>query len=193
MAIPLPFTWPYLLIFWTAYVWVFIPEYRIIALAPETTEDRGSLGVVLAGFSAAVASAFLLSFFAPWAALPGNRFVWFFVGVPTLIAGGLLRRHCFRVLGAFFTATVAVHAGQRVIEAGAYRWLRHPSYSAALLMVLGIALSLGNWLGVVASSGIAFLAYSHRARIEERALLASLGAPYARFLATRKRFVPFIY
>lgn len=193
---PLPFTWPYVLVFWTVYVWVFIPEFRILRRTPLSrpapAEDRGSLRVVLAGFSLATFAAFLLPFVAHQATLPGNRIVWFFIGVLTLLSGGLLRRHCFRVLGTFFTGAVTIQPGHRVIESGAYRWVRHPSYSAALLIVLGIALSLGNWLGVVVSFGTAFLAYSYRAHVEERALLSSLGAPYARFMATRKRFIPFL-
>ena len=197
MTTPLPFTWPYALIYWPIYVWIFVPEFRVVgrpALStPVPAEDRGSLRVVLVGFSVAILAAFLLSFVAQQATLPGSRFAWFCIGVLTLIAGSLLRRHCFRVLGTYFTGAVTIQTGHRVIESGAYRRVRHPSYSAALLIVLGIALSLGNWLGVVVSFVIAFLAYSYRARVEEQALLASLGAPYARFMATRKRFIPFVY
>jgi len=196
MTTPLPFTWPYFLVFWPIYVWVFIAEFRIVGRAalstPTPAEDRGSLRVVLAGFGIAIFAAFLLAFVAPQAAFPGNRSVWFFIGVLTLISGSLLRRHCFRVLGTFFTGAVTIQAGHRVIESGAYRWVRHPSYSAALLIVLGIALSLGNWLSVVVSFVVAFLAYSYRAHVEEQALLSSLGAPYAQFMAARKRFIPFI-
>ena len=58
---------------------------------------------------------------------------------------------------------------------------------------LGIALSLGNWLSVLIAVGCAFPAYAYRAHVEEQALLTSLGAPYARFMATRKRLIPFVY
>ncbi|HXO22541.1 MAG TPA: isoprenylcysteine carboxylmethyltransferase family protein [Thermoanaerobaculia bacterium] len=197
MPTPLPFTWPYFLVFWPILVWVFIPEFGVVARAslnaPPAPEDRGSLQVILVGFSIAMFAAFGLSFVAPQAALPGNPSVWFFLGVLTLISGGLLRRHCFRVLDTFFTGVVTIQADHRVIESGAYRWVRHPSYSAALLIILGIAISLGNWLSVVVSFVIAFPAYSYRAHVEEQALLSSLGAPYAQFMATRKRFLPFIW
>jgi protein-S-isoprenylcysteine O-methyltransferase Ste14 len=98
-----------------------------------------------------------------------------------------------RVLGTFFTGAVTIQADHRVIESGAYRWVRHPSYSAALLVVLGIALCLSNWLSAAVSFAIAFLAYSYRAHVEEQALLSSLGAPYGQFMASRKRFIPFIF
>jgi len=196
MTIPPPFTWPYFLVFWPVYVWVFLPEFRVIRRArsaPLPAEDRGSLRVVLMGLNLAMLAAFVLAFVADRATLPGNRAVWLFLGVAVLVAGSLLRRHCFRILGAFFTGAVTIQADHRVIDAGAYRWVRHPSYTAGMLVVLGIALALANWLSVVVSVLVAFLAYSYRARIEEQALLASLGAPYARFLATRKRFLPFVW
>ncbi len=195
MTKPLPFTWPHALLFWSVYAWVFIPEFRLLGgarRAPAGGQDRGSLQVVLVGFGVAMFAAFTLAFVAPGATLPANRSVWFLLGVVALACGGLLRRHCFRVLGAFFTGVVTIQADHRVIEAGAYRWVRHPSYSAALLIVLGIGVALGNWLGVLVSFVTAFLAYSYRAHVEEQALLASLGEPYARFMATRKRFFPFL-
>jgi len=36
-------------------------------------------------------------------------------------------------------------------------------------------------------------AYVYRAHVEEAALRAGLGAPYARFAASRRRFIPFVY
>ena len=140
----------------------------------------------------AIIAAFLLSFFVRQATLPGDRSVWFFIGVLGLVSGSLLRRHCFQTLGTFFTGAVTIQAGHRVIDVGAYRWVRHPSYSAALLIIVGIGLSLGNWLSVAVPLLVAFLAYSFRAHVEEQALLTSLGPPYAQFMKTRKRFVPFI-
>lgn len=197
MARPLPFAWPWALLFWSVYVWAFIPEYRVIRRTrtggPSPAEDRGSLRVLIAGFLVAILAAFVFPFAMPRAALPGDPRVWFFTGLLTLISGSLLRRHCFRVLGEFFSGVVTVQAHHRVIDSGAYRWVRHPSYSAALLLVLGIAMSFGNMAGVVVGFVAAALAYSYRARVEEEALLSSIGAPYATFLATRKRFIPYVW
>lgn len=197
MAPPLAFTWPHALAFWATFAWVFLPEFGIIHRATSTepvpVEDRGSLNGILVGFSVALFAAFLLPRLAPQAVLPGPRLAWFYGGLLLLVAGSLLRRHCFRVLGAFFKGTVTLQSEHRVIEAGAYRWVRHPSYSAAFLLVLGVALAQANWLGVVVSLALAVPPYVYRAQVEEQALLASLGAPYAQFLATRKRFIPHLY
>lgn len=197
MTTPLPYTWPYALVFWPVYVWAFFPEFRLIRRSPVTgrapVEDRGSLRVLVYAVGFAIAAAFFLASAVPVGLIRTHRVFWFFLGVASLLAGSLLRRHCFRVLGAFFTGAVTVQADHRVIDGGAYRWVRHPSYSAALLLLSGIGLALGTWLGlaVLLISGLA--AYTYRARVEERALLVSLGEPYRNFMASRRRFIPFVY
>ncbi len=194
---PLPFAWPTWLVYWSVYVWVYFPESRVLRntrqSGPRPAEDRGSLRVLLLSFSVAVLGAFILAFAAPRAALPGNPLFWFVTGLILLVAGSFLRRHCFKVLGKFFTGAVTIQSDHRVIEAGAYRWVRHPSYSAALLIVVGTALPLGNWLSVTFAFVVALFGYSYRARVEEQALLAALGDPYARFMASRRRFIPYLY
>ena len=197
MPVPLPFVWPYFPVFWAVFIWFLIPELRLFQrtarTAPEATADRGSKNVILIGFNLAILSAFLLPSCAPWAPLPGHRTLWFAAGVAAFAAGTLLRHHCFRVLGAFFLGTVQIQAEHRVIEAGAYRWVRHPSYSAGILIILGIAMAVGNWLGLAVSFAIVLGVYAYRVPVEERALLLALGAPYAKFLATRKRFIPYLF
>lgn len=191
---PLPFSWPWALLFWAVYLWVYTAEYQVLGKTPirkpAPAEDRGSLRVVLLGFSLATFAAFLAPFVAPWAALPGHPLAWFFVGLALLVAGSLLRRHCFRVLGAFFTGAVTIQNDHRVIDTGAYRFVRHPSYSAGLLIVLGTAVACANWIGAVIGFCLAYLAYTWRARVEEEALVKALGEPYVRFMATRGRFIP---
>ena len=195
MTQPLPFTWPWALLFWTTYVWVFIPEFGVVSRArgSRSEEDRGSLRVVAIAFSVAVSLAFLIAFVVEDATFSGNLLGWFIAGIVLLIAASLLRRHCFRVLGHFFTGAVTIQGDHRLIETGAYRWVRHPSYSAAFLMILGIGLALGNWLSTLVALAVAFPAYDYRARVEEQALRSALGEHYERFMASRKRFVPFVY
>lgn len=197
MSYPLPFTWPFFILFWAVYIWVFIPEIKIVARAayqPKIPdEDQGSLSVVAIGFSISMFLAFFLPFLFPTAKLPGEALVWFSLGMVIIVSGSLLRRHCFKVLGNFFTGEVNIQNDHRVINQGAYRWVRHPSYSGALLIVLGIALAVGSWLSIIVALGVALPIYAYRARIEEQALLSSLGPNYAEFMATRKRFIPLFY
>src|SRR5829696_5289565 len=116
-------------------------------------------------------------------------FVWPYAA---LVAGSLLRRHCFRMLGESFTGAVQVRAEQTVVQRGAYRWVRHPSYTAGILMFSGIGLSLGNWLSLAVLAVIPAATYVYRVAVEERALAATVGEPYREYMRRTKRFVPYV-
>src|SRR5205085_5207086 len=117
-------------------------------------------------------------------------FAMFWIGTVLLIAGSALRRHCFHVLGKFFTGAVMVQSDHAVVDRGAYRWVRHPSYTGGMMMFLGIGVAAGNWVSVAVLTLIPIAVYTYRVRVEERALLATLGDSYRAYMQTRKRFVP---
>ena len=108
---PLPFVWPYWLIFWAVFIWAFWPELQIVqrsrkAAAVPGSQDKGSLRLILLGGSVSTFAAFPLAWVrATRVALALHRPV-FFLGVGLLFAGSLLRRHCFRMLGSSFTGNV---------------------------------------------------------------------------------------
>jgi protein-S-isoprenylcysteine O-methyltransferase Ste14 len=195
---PLPFVWPWWVPYWAAYVWAFWPEYLILRSSrkPATgadSPDSGSLRVILLGMSVAMIACFPIAWVRSLRFPPALDVPVFVIGVATLIAGSLLRRHCWRVLGTSFTGDVRVRPGQGVVSTGAYRFLRHPSYTAGILMNVGVGLSLGTWGGTVLLAFVSFMVYRYRMAVEERALLAVLGEPYRDFLRDRKRLIPFVY
>jgi protein-S-isoprenylcysteine O-methyltransferase Ste14 len=98
-----------------------------------------------------------------------------------------------RVLGRFFTYNVAVHAGQTVVEAGPYRYIRHPSYTGALITLVGVGLALGNWAALLAILVCTGIAYAYRISVEESALVAALGEPYKEYMRRTRRLVPFLF
>ena len=191
---PLPFVWPYAPLFWGAYLWAFWPEFGIIRRARSAagTKDAKSLQVILFGQGIASVGAFPLAW-VPALQFPAHRAGVFAAGVAVMISGSLLRRHCWRMLGSSFTGDVRASANQEVVTRGAYAILRHPSYTAGILLNTGIGIALGSW----ASAGIlalaTFAAYSYRMAVEERALLVTIGEPYRQFMTTRKRLIPFVY
>ena len=191
MTHALPFTWPYALPFWTVFVWAFAPEFAVVRKAARSKTDAGSTRVIAVGNQLAM----FLGFAAPWvfhrAAMPFSVAM-FWIGTALLVGGSLLRRHCFRILGKFFNGAVTVQSDHTVIDRGAYRWVRHPSYTGGIAMFMGIGVALGNWVSVAVLTLMPMCAYAYRVRVEERALLESLGEPYRAFMQTRKRFVPFV-
>ena len=191
---PLPFVWPYALLFWSVHLWAFWPEFRIVrdGRRNATAQDARSVQVITWGLWLAYIVAYVIAGMSLLTFTAHRRAV-FILGVATLITGSLLRRHCWRMLGASFTGDVRAREGQEVVSRGAYAWLRHPSYTAGTLMNTGIGLALGSWGSTLLLLLASLAVYAYRISVEERALLAVLGEPYAAFARTRKRLIPFIY
>ncbi len=192
MPQPLPFVWPYALIFWAVFLWVFVPEGALVQRARATSDDAGSLKVILIGNNLAMLIGIAAAFVVPAATFSRGRVAAFWGGTALLAAGSLLRRHCFRVLGKFFTGAVKVQDDHRVIDAGAYRWIRHPSYAAGILVFGSIGLAMGNWVSLAVLVAIPVVVYVYRMMVEERALLLRIGEPYAEYMRRTKRLIPFI-
>lgn len=183
--------WPYATVYWLVFLWAYVPELFLNRrsrplLGPQ---DAGSFRIVMVVQGAAMGAGFAIAFKSHFGALVHQRF-WFAVGVALMIAGRLLRRHCRQMLGKSFTAVVVVKPEQQIIERGAYRWVRHPSYTAGMILFGGSMIALSNWLSVLVILCAGILAYSYRVRIEERALLQTLGEPYHVYMQRTKRFVP---
>jgi protein-S-isoprenylcysteine O-methyltransferase Ste14 len=195
---PLPYILPYALVFWSIFVWAFGAEFNIVRrrqrpAGQADSPDAGSYHVIVFGMGIAFAAAFPLASM-PVLQIHGNwRLVSFLGGLACLVGGSLLRRHCWRMLGASFTGDVQVCPDQPIVTSGAYAGLRHPSYTGAVLMYASIGLSLGSWVSLAVLSLTSLAVFSYRIAVEERALLKVIGEPYSEFIRTRKRLIPYLY
>jgi protein-S-isoprenylcysteine O-methyltransferase len=194
---PLPFVWPYALVFWAVYVWAFLPEWKVVQGGREgakdaNSKDSGSLKVILGGMWAALIIAYPLAFVKAWAFPQRWQLPLFVVGVLLIVIGSVLRRYCWRTLGKYFTGDVKARPDQPVITSGPYRWVRHPSYTAGMIMFIGIGLALGSWFSFALLTIATIATYSYRVAVEERVLLETIGEPYGSYMKQRKRFIPYI-
>lgn len=194
---PLVFVLPHAVVFWVVFLWCFFPERSIVQRAnaeskKEGSKDGGSIQVIMAAGMITALAGFGLAY---WTQMPIShvgRLLVFYVGILVLLLGSLLRRLCFKTLGEHFTGDVRARADQPVIQSGPYRWVRHPSYTAGMIMHLGIGLALTSWMSIAFLLCGTIIGYAYRVRVEERALLAEIGAPYGEFMRTRKRFIPYV-
>jgi protein-S-isoprenylcysteine O-methyltransferase Ste14 len=184
-------------VFYALFVTFLVLEFRIrirSRLNPEgTAADRQSFGVVYVMFTVGLAAGFILTANAHWAAIHVARWPIFVAGVVLMAAGIAIRQWAVALLGRYFTTNVRVHTGQAVIDTGPYRWVRHPSYTGLLLILIGIGLALGNWATLVVVIVVPMIGIVNRIRVEERALLDGIGEPYRRFAATRARLIPHVW
>ncbi len=194
---PLPFVWPYALVFWAVYLWSFLPEWKIVKGGREGAKhlgsrDNGSIKVLLGGTGAALFISYPLAFVEAWSFPQSWHLSLFIAGILLMFVGSLLRRYCWRTLGEYFTGDVRVRQDQPIIRSGPYRLVRHPSYTAAIMMFTGIGLALGSWVSLALITIVAIASYSYRVVVEERALLDTIGEPYGVYMKERKRFIPYI-
>jgi protein-S-isoprenylcysteine O-methyltransferase Ste14 len=197
MTIPLVFTWPIGVVFWLVSIWFYIPEMRLLrgpsGWKAKSSQDSGSITLIMVGGQLGSLAAFLTAFFCPSATIVQDRIAVYLLGIILLIAAGILRRHCFRMLGENFTGVVLVKENQPIVERGAYKWIRHPSYSAAYLLYLALGLALTNWVSIILLVVTAMIMYSYRISVEERALIETLGEPYMAYQRRTKKLIPFLY
>jgi protein-S-isoprenylcysteine O-methyltransferase Ste14 len=185
---------PYAWVFWVVFLFVYVPEFRLIARSrpePGQPVDHSMTFIMLLGWIG-----FPLAFgVANWSefVLARHQKLWFWLGILSLVLGSALRRHCFKTLGRYFTGNVKVTDGQTVIQHGAYRWVRHPSYTGGMLMYLGTGFALTNWLSAMIIVLLGGLGYAYRVRVEEKKLSFELGETYRAYMQRTKRFVPFIF
>ena len=187
----------YALIFWGASASWILPEviaWKVKRASSSTkAEDKGSLILIAVLWWTGIALDFSLSFLLPQAAIAWKRTSVFFAGITVMLFGIALRWYSAGILGKYFTFDIAIHGGQVLIEAGPYRYIRHPSYSGAVLTLLGFGMALGNWAGLGAALVCLGAAYGYRIPIEEAALTAALGDSYRQYMERTRRLVPFLF
>jgi protein-S-isoprenylcysteine O-methyltransferase Ste14 len=157
------------------------------------TQNRASGVVLITSIYAAIFLGFYTSYAARQFAIPLDRTLLFGIGLFLILAGAAFRWYAIWVLGKFFTVTISIQPDHTVVEKGPYRYIRHPSYSGAILSFLGLGLALTNWLslGLVISGTI--IGYIYRVHVEEQVLVEGLGEPYRVYMRRTKRFIPFVY
>jgi protein-S-isoprenylcysteine O-methyltransferase Ste14 len=155
-------------------------------------KDRGSFFFLVGMIWLGIFLDFTLCFGLQRAAIPWRRTEIFCAGIALMWVGIAFRYYAMRVLGRFFTFDVAVHGGQTVVESGPYRYIRHPSYTGAMVTLMGFGLALGNWAGLIALVACGAIGYTYRIHVEEAALVAALGQPYTDYMDRTRRLVPFV-
>jgi protein-S-isoprenylcysteine O-methyltransferase Ste14 len=93
------------------------------------------------------------------------------------------------LLGRNWSSVVQIKQGHELIEAGPYRYIRHPIYTGILLAFIGSALKVGDVRGIFAVL-IVFISFWRKLRMEERMLGETFGETYAEYKARTKALIP---
>ncbi len=128
-----------------------------------------------------------------WPPLPDFPYSWVVQvwGVAFGVFGGVLFSRASRTLGKQMTPVIELRRGHQLIQTGPYRFVRHPVYTAIVLIALGQALLFLSLPAAVLTVLLAGLA-NYRARLEEALLgsAAGFGTMYQSYVARTGRFLP---
>jgi protein-S-isoprenylcysteine O-methyltransferase Ste14 len=110
-----------------------------------------------------------------------------------LVAIGLLFAVTARVyLGGNWSGTVTLKQDHTLTRGGPYRFVRHPIYTGLLLAVLGNAIAMGQWRGLLALA-LFLVAFLHKVSVEERFLLEQFGDDYVHYRQEVAALLPLLF
>ncbi|RDL46437.1 hypothetical protein BLJAPNOD_06631 [Ensifer sp. M14] len=120
----------------------------------------------------------------PWTVIAGTIVFFFALWV---------FRRTHKELGRNWSITLEIRDKHELISGGPYAFVRHPMYTSFMLMGVGQALLLPNWVaGLAGLFGFAVLFFL-RVDKEERMMLEIFGIQYRDYMQRTKRIVPYLY
>ncbi len=83
---------------------------------------------------------------------------------------GLIIMDISMIKNAYASKLLDISKDQKLIDTGLYGHVRHPLYSGAVLMILGLPIALGSWISLIPAA-IGVLAIIIRIKFEEEMLI----------------------
>lgn len=154
--------------------------------------DKGSRFAIMAGLLAGVLLAYKASFWFPLSNISLSENVQW-VGLILAATGLLFHFWAIKTLGKYFRTVVIIQKDHQLISHGPYRFLRNPSYTASIFIMLGMGLMLNNWWSVFFAVLFPIPAFIWRIIAEEQALHDNFGETYMEYRKKRWALLPFIW
>ena len=112
------------------------------------------------------------------------------VSVVLMVFGVIIRAWSCVTLGNLFSMHIAVQEDHRIVWAGPYKYIRHPSYIGAFLVSVFANSFLHSWLAMALSLVVLPAVYYRRMYYEELFLIKVFGQEYQDYCARVKRVIP---
>ncbi|MBN1966642.1 MAG: isoprenylcysteine carboxylmethyltransferase family protein [Anaerolineae bacterium] len=114
------------------------------------------------------------------------------IGLLILLASLALAVWARRHLGRYWGSGIVIRAGHELIRSGPYALVRHPIYTGFVGGILGTAIVIGEWRGLLAVI-LLLVSYWQRIRQEETWLVAQFGPVYEQYRREVKALVPLLW
>ncbi|HWW21005.1 MAG TPA: isoprenylcysteine carboxylmethyltransferase family protein [Steroidobacteraceae bacterium] len=109
-----------------------------------------------------------------------------------MVVSGLLFAVWARVhLGSNWSGRVTLKENHELIRTGPYQLVRHPIYTGLLLAILGTALALGEWRGLLATV-MMVISFWRKLQLEEALMRQTFGDEYRRYCEHTAALIPYV-
>ena len=122
-----------------------------------------------------------------------NNILIAYIGILFICFGIILEIISIYTLKKQFSVVVKTIENHKLIDYGIYKYIRHPMYTAALLIITGFGLALASWIYTIIFAVLGLIAFSYRIIIEERFLEECFGEKYLEYKKRTKKIIPKIY
>ncbi len=113
---------------------------------------------------------------------------WFGTGTCVTALGFFLWSH--HSLGDNFSPNLKIRENQRLVTSGAYQFVRHPMYTAFILLHIGVFLLTANcFIGVSWNLGLSVILW-YRIPREETMMYEKFGSAYQEYMRHTTRLIP---
>ena len=114
------------------------------------------------------------------------------ISTALMIISVLLLLRTFKDLGKQYSPTLLIFEYHGLITSGIYKYVRHPMYLTALLLLIAQSLALPNRIGI-GSNGIAFgILLFLRIPAEEKLLIQEFDMEYKKYMERTAKIIPWL-
>jgi len=116
------------------------------------------------------------------------------IGLTLILTGIFIRRIAKRILGKYYSYSLKILRGHKLIKHGIYRHIRHPCHLAMILYSVGIpTLFFSSIYGFFLMLGLIPCVILYRIKIEEKMLIEKFGIEYSEYMKKTKRLILHFY
>jgi len=166
-------------------------KVKKVGVTEKTKSSAGSDKFIMPILAIGFIGALLLPVFDyrnQWSSIP------FTVEIISLVVTniGLIIMDLAMVQNAYASKLLDINKDQKLIDTGLYSHVRHPLYSGAVLMILGLPIALGSWISLIPAA-IAVLAILIRIKYEEEMLIKGMDGYIEYRTRVKHKIIPKIY
>ena len=114
------------------------------------------------------------------------------MGIVLFLVDVAVARKGVATLGAYYSRSLTIKEGHRLVKHGIYGHVRHPIYLGAIMYVVAIPMLFSSMYGSAIMLGL-IPSSIYRIVIEEAMLVDEFGDEYREYMNHTKKLIPFVY